>query len=392
MLSKKAQNITPSFTIGISNKVQQLKEKGIDIINLSIGEPDFKTPQKAKEFAIKAIDENKTKYDIVSGIKPLKEAIIEKLKKENKITYTPEEIVVSSGAKHSISNCLIALLNDSEEVLIPKPYWVSYPEMVKLVGAKPVFIETQKDNSFKVTKDEILNSLTDKTKLIILSNPSNPTGIVYDKKELEEIVDVCIEKNIYILADEIYEKICYSGDYTSVASISEKAKDITITVNGLSKSAAMTGWRIGYTASNSEIAKKMSSIQGHLVSHPCTIAQWAGVGALTECEDDMQEMVAIYKQRMQLVTSLLDEINELSYLKPQGAFYIFIDLSALKSKFKNEESLSLAFCNRLLEEGKVAAVPGIAFGLDHYMRISYACSDENIKEGVKRISNFIKSL
>lgn len=392
MLSKKAQNITPSFTIGISNKVQQLKEKGIDIINLSIGEPDFKTPQKAKEFAIKAIDENKTKYDIVSGIKPLKEAIIEKLKKENKITYTPEEIVVSSGAKHSISNCLIALLNDSEEVLIPKPYWVSYPEMVKLVGAKPVFIETQKDNSFKVTKDEILNSLTDKTKLIILSNPSNPTGIVYDKKELEEIVDVCIEKNIYILADEIYEKICYSGDYTSVASISEKAKDITITVNGLSKSAAMTGWRIGYTASNSEIAKKMSSIQGHLVSHPCTIAQWAGVGALKECEDDMQEMVATYKQRMQLVTSLLDEINELSYLKPQGAFYIFIDLSALKSKFKNEESLSLAFCNRLLEEGKVAAVPGIAFGLDHYMRISYACSDENIKEGVKRISNFIKSL
>jgi len=392
MLSQRALNITPSVTIGINSKVSQLREQKIEIINLSVGEPDFPTPEKAKLAAIEAIVHNKTRYDMVSGLKQLKASIVEKLKKENKVSYSPEQIVVSSGAKHAITNALMAVINPGEEVLIPIPYWVSYPETVKLVGGVPVFVDADKSNSFKVTVADIEKHVSEKTRVIIMSNPSNPTGAIYSREELEVIVDYCIEKNIIILADEIYEKINYEGEFTSIASLSEKAKDMTITINGFSKSASMTGWRVGYTASNTAIAKAITSIQGHLVSHPSTIAQWAAYAALDKCEVDMDNMVAVFKKRRDLAASLLDKISEISYVYPQGAFYIYADISSLRDKLPHGESLSMAFCESLLEKERVAVVPGIAFGTDDFIRMCYACSDEEITEGITRIGNFIKAL
>lgn len=392
MLSQRALNITPSVTIGINSKVAKLREQKIEIINLSVGEPDFPTPEKAKFAAIEAIVHNKTRYDMVSGLKQLKASIVEKLKKENKVSYSPEQIVVSSGAKHAITNALMAVINPGEEVLIPIPYWVSYPETVKLVGGIPVFVDADKSNSFKVTVADIEKHISEKTRVIIMSNPSNPTGAIYSKEELEVIVDYCIEKNIIILADEIYEKINYEGEFTSIASLSEKAKDITITINGFSKSASMTGWRVGYTASNTSIAKAITSIQGHLVSHPSTIAQWAAYAALDKCEADMDNMVAVFKKRRDLAASLLDNISEISYVYPQGAFYLYVDISSLRDKLPHGESLSMAFCESLLEKERVAVVPGIAFGTDDFIRMCYACSDEEITEGITRIGNFIKAL
>lgn len=389
MLSDRLSNITPSYTIGISNKVSVLKSQGENIINLSIGEPDFNVPQKAKEFGIKAFEENKTKYDLVPGLKILRESICNKLKKENNVSYDIDEIVVSSGAKHSITNTLLALTNTGDDILIPKPYWVSYPEMVKLVGCNPVLIDTDKTLDFKVTKDDIEKHITPKTKLIFINNPSNPTGAIYSKKELQDIVDICFKNNIYILADEIYEKICYDEDFVSIASISDKAKDITITINGFSKSAAMTGLRLGYSASNKTIAKAISTIQGHLVSHPSTITQYTAYGALEYCLDDINNMVATYKHRRNLITDRLSTIPQLSFIYPKGAFYLFIDISYLRDKIDYKESLSIEFCNKLLDEYKVAAVPGIAFGADDYIRISYACSEDDFLVGIDKIKELI---
>lgn len=392
MLSKKLSNITPSYTIGISTKVNELKSQGIDIINLSIGEPDFFTPDAAKECAVNAIHANKSKYDDAAGLKALRSAIKEKLKKENNIDYDIEEIVVSSGAKHAITNTLIALLDDGDEVIIPKPYWVSYSEMVKLTGGSPVFIKTKKENDFKLTASELEESISSKSKLLFITNPSNPTGAVYSKEELSDIVDVCLKNNIYIISDEIYEKICYADEYTSIASLSKEAKEITVTINGLSKSAAMTGWRIGYSACTRKIAKAIGAIQGHLVSHPSTIAQWSAYGALTLCRDEMAKMVEIYKSRRDRATMLLSKINKLSFINPQGAFYLFIDISKFKDSFNYSDSFSIAFCDKLLEEYKVAVVPGIAFGMDDFIRISYACDISDVEEGIKRLKDFVESI
>ncbi|WP_427338079.1 pyridoxal phosphate-dependent aminotransferase [Caloranaerobacter sp. DY30410] len=389
MLSKRLNNITPSFTIGISSKIKKLREEGLDIINLSIGEPDFFTPDKAKEEAIKAIHNNKTKYDLVSGLNELKKVIQNKLWIENGIYYEVDEIVVSSGAKHSITNSLLALLDEGDEVIIPKPYWVSYPEMVKLVGGKPVFVETDKSNNFKIAVEELKEAVSPKTKAMIISNPSNPVGSIYREKELIPIVEFCLENNIYIISDEIYEKIRYIDDYKSIAAISNEAKDITITINGFSKSASMTGWRVGYSASNREIAKAISTIQGHLVSHPSTISQWAAFGALSYCEEEIKEMVKIYKSRRDRVVSMLNKIKPLSFIYPEGAFYLFIDISQLKQNMDYDGSFSVYFADRLLEESKVAVVPGIAFGMDDYIRISYACSTDVLTEGLNRIAQFI---
>jgi len=392
MLSERAKNITPSVTIGINNKVAQLKEKNIQIINLSVGEPDFATPEKAKYSAIEAVVRNQTRYDMVSGLNRLKQAISDKLKNENNLCYSPDQIVVASGAKHAITNALMAVLNPGDEVLIPKPYWVSYPETVKLVGGIPVFVDTDKANNFKVTVSELEQSASGKTKLIILSNPSNPTGAVYSRDELKEIGDFCVKKGIIILADEIYEKIRYGCEFTSIASLSDEINQMTITVNGFSKSASMTGWRVGYTASSPQIAKAISAIQGHLVSHPSTISQWAALGALEKCGQDMDEMVEVFKGRRNFALSLLDDIDKLGYINPDGAFYVFIDISSLKDHFKDSSSLSMAFCDQLLEKHKVAVVPGIAFGADDFIRMCYACSNEEIAEGISRIKAFIDSL
>jgi len=388
LLSKKLENITPSFTIGISTKVNEMKQNGIPVINLSIGEPDFFTPQPAKDAAEAAIHANKTKYDAAAGLKELRQIICEKLKKENSLTYTPDQIVVTSGAKHAITNLLIAITDPGDEIIIPKPYWVSYPEMVKLTGGIPVFVDTQLSNNFKLSAKELEAAITPQTKALVLTNPSNPTGAVYQKEELQALAEVCVKHQVLIIADEIYEKICYLNEFTSIASLSPEVKDITVIINGLAKSAAMTGWRIGYTASNSELAKAMGSIQGHLVSHPATISQYAACKALTDCNLEMQEMVATYRARRDEIVDILHAIPGLRLVQPDGAFYIFMDLSAIREKLPHTGSFSIEACNRLLEDYQVAFVPGVAFGMDDFIRMSYATDMDSIREGLKRLREF----
>ncbi|UOW68022.1 pyridoxal phosphate-dependent aminotransferase [Paraclostridium bifermentans] len=392
MLSSRLNNITPSYTIGISSKVRDLKTSGKSIIDLSIGEPDLSVPNAAIQHGINSLNENLTNYDLVPGLKILRDELSKKLNSENNCDYTPEEIIVSSGAKNAITNALLAILNPGDDVLVPKPYWVSYPEMIKLVNANPVFVETNKENEFKLTKDILEKSITPKTRMLFLNNPSNPTGAVYSKEELLEIADVCIKNNIYILADEIYERICYKDKFVSIASLSNDIKNITITINGFSKSFAMTGLRIGYSASNKEIAKAISTIQGHLVSHPSLTSQYIAYGALKDCSDSINDMVDIYRSRRNKVVDILNQCNKLNYVTPDGAFYTFIDLSMVKNNLNYTDSFSIEFCNKLLDEYEVAAVPGIAFGMDDYIRISYACSESSFTEGLKRIIKLAESL
>ena len=392
MLSTKLSAISPSVTIGISTKVAELRRQGEEIISLSIGEPDFMTPEGAKEAAIQAVHDNKTKYDAAAGLLELRQAICEKLEVENGVTYAPNEIVVSNGAKHAITNTLIALLDSEDEVLIPKPYWTSYPEMVKLCGGKPVFVETQKSKNFKLTVEDLKALVTDKTKLLFITNPSNPSGAVYTKEELEPVVKFCVENNIFIIADEIYERICYLDHFTCVASLSQEAKDMTIIINGLSKSAAMTGWRLGYTACRPEIAKAIATIQGHLVSHPSTITQWAALEAIKNCQADIEHMVNKYKERRDEAVKLFSDIEGVSLVQPDGAFYLFADMSVIKDKLKFDDSFSIEICNRLLDDYKLAVVPGVAFGLDDYIRLSYAADIKDVREGITRIKHFIETL
>lgn len=392
MLSSRLNNITPSYTIGISSKVRDLKASGKNIIDLSIGEPDLPVPNAAIQHGINSLNENLTNYDLVPGLKILRDELSKKLNLENDCDYAPEEIIVSSGAKNAITNTLLAILNPGDDVLVPKPYWVSYPEMIKLVNANPVFIETNKENEFKLTKDILEKSITPKTRMLFLNNPSNPTGAVYSKEELLEIADVCIKNNIYILADEIYERICYKDKFVSIASLSNDIKNITITINGFSKSFAMTGLRIGYSASNKEIAKAISVIQGHLVSHPSLTSQYIAYGALKDCSDSISDMVDIYRSRRNKVVDILNQCNKLNYVTPDGAFYTFIDFSMVKNNLNYTDSFSIEFCNKLLDEYEVAAVPGIAFGMDDYIRISYACSESSFTEGLKRIIKLAESL
>ena len=392
MLSNRLNNITPSYTIGISTKVRNLKSEGKNIIDLSIGEPDLLVPYKAKQYGVDSLNNDLTNYDLVPGLKVLREQLCNKLKTENNCNYDIDEIVVSSGAKHAITNTLLALVNPGDDILVPKPYWVSYPEMIKLVNANPIFVDTNKENDFKLTKEILEKYITPNTKMLFLTNPSNPTGAVYTKEELLEIATVCLNHNIYILADEIYEKICYTDKFVSVASLSEDIKNITITINGFSKSFAMTGLRIGYSASNKKIAKAISTIQGHLVSHPSLTSQYVAYGALKDCPEYIDEIVSIYKSRRDLVVDILNKSDKLGYVTPDGAFYVFIDLSKVKESLDYKDSFSIEFCNRLLDEYQVAAVPGIAFGMDNYIRISYACSEDNFTKGLERVIKLAESL
>lgn len=389
MLSKRLDVITPSCTIGISSKVKSMKDSGIDVISLSIGEPDFNVPRKAIESGIDSLNKDYTKYDLVPGLAILREEICKKLLEENNCHYSVDEIVLSSGAKNAITNALLVTTDPGDEVLIPKPYWVSYSEMTKLVNAVPIPIETDKKNDFKLTGDLLRKYITDKTKMLLLNNPSNPTGSVYTKEELLDIANICLEKNIYILSDEIYERICYNDQFVSVASLGEDIKDITITVNGFAKSVAMTGLRLGYTASNKEIAKGISSIQGHLISHPSLTSQYIGYGALKYCKEDVDNMVKTYKNRRDLITSRLDTMKYINYVYPNGAFYVFIDLSQVAKKYNYKDSFSIEFCDEFLSKYKVAIVPGKAFGIDEYVRISYACSEQEFLEGLNRLEKFI---
>ncbi|MGN1349585.1 MAG: pyridoxal phosphate-dependent aminotransferase [Anaerovoracaceae bacterium] len=405
MLSKKVRNIVPSGTIAINARVFEMKAEGTEIINLSVGEPDFNTPDAAKAGAKRAMDENLTRYDKVPGLVELRQQIQEKLRRDNHLEYGLDEIVVTNGAKQGVTNTCMTLLDDGDEVLIPSPYYVSYPEIVKLAGGVPVFVETKRENDFKITGAEIDAAATDRTKMIILCNPSNPLGTVHTREELADIAEVCVRRGIYMMSDEVYESICFADEFVSMAEVSPEAKDMTIVVNGLSKSAPMTGWRIGYTASNREIAKGMTALQGHITSHPSTISQWAGVAAMAECRDYTEMMKKAFRERMEAAVAFMKkEIPEVSFIDPMGAFYLFIDISCVEKALRatasadgvmpqsGTDSIALEFTMKLLNEKHVAIAPGTAFGKEGYVRIAYATDKDTLLQGLARIRDLIKEL
>lgn len=391
MISKRALGITPSMTLGISTKVKSLKALGEDVLNLSIGEPDFFTPEKIKEAGIHAIQNNKTKYDAAAGNLEFRKAIAEKFRRDAGLEYDPSQIVVSSGAKYSITNTILAITDVGDSVIVPAPYWVSYTETLKILGVNPKIVDTKFENGFKLTKEELLSVVDETTRAVIVTNPSNPTGSVYTREELMEIASVCLEKNILIIADEIYEKMVYDAKFCSMAELSEEIKDITIVIGGMSKSVSMTGWRIGYSLSNEKIAKASASIQSHLVSHPSTISQAASIVGVLDAEEEIASMVSVYKKRRDIAIGMLEEIAGLKLVKPDGAFYLFVDISFLRN-FIKKESLSLEVADRLLEEKSVAVIPGIAFGNDDFIRLSYATDIDTITEAIKRLGEFVSEI
>lgn len=392
-LSNKAQRISSSLTLAISAKAKKLKEQGIDVINFSAGEPDFTTPTNVQNAAVEAIRKGLIRYTPASGILELKEAISRKLKRDNNLDYMPTQIVISNGAKHSIYNALMAICNPGDEVIIPVPYWVSYPEIVKLADAVPVMVKTKEENNFKYTKEDLESAITNKTKAIILNSPNNPTGAVYSEKELGAIAETAIEHDLIVISDEIYEKLIY-GDakHISIASLNQEIKKRTIVINGVSKAYAMTGWRIGYAASEENIAKIISNIQSHATSNPNSIAQYASIEALAGPQDDVEKMRSEFEKRRDYMVEKINSINNISCKKPDGAFYVMINISKLKGESIKNHKINTSFdlCSALLEVAKVAAIPGAAFGVDDYIRLSYATSMENIIEGLERIENFLK--
>lgn len=404
-LSKIVRNIVPSGTIAINERVFELMEAGETIINLSVGEPDFNTPEPAKEGAIRAMEENRTRYDKVPGLIALRREICRKLKEENGVEYEPSQIVVTNGAKQCITNACLTLLDPGDEVLIPAPYWVSYPEIVKIAGGVPRFLDTRREHDFKLSAEDIEEHATERTRMVVLCNPSNPLGTVHTRKELEAIAEVCLKKNIYILADEVYERICFADEFVSMASVSPEAKDITILINGLSKSIPMTGWRIGYTATTTEIAKAMTALQGHITSHPSTISQWAGLAALQTCGDYTKMMNDAYRERMEAgVKFLRNELPEVPFIEPKGAFYLFLDIACVKDALvstadregcmpvSGTDSWSKEFVMKLLNDKHVAIAPGSAFGKEGFVRIAYATDKENFLEGLSRIRDLVREL
>ncbi|MCM1991652.1 pyridoxal phosphate-dependent aminotransferase [Oceanirhabdus seepicola] len=391
-LSVKNEGIAPSMTLAITAKAKKMIADGENVISFGVGEPDFKTPENIRKAAIEAIESGRTGYTAAAGLPKLKEAICEKLKKDNDLDYTPENIVVSNGAKHSLCNTFQAICNPGDEVIVAVPYWVSYPELVKLADANPVFVETLEENDFKYTKESLLEAINDKTKAILLNSPNNPTGTVYTEEELREIAEIAVENNIYIIADEIYEKLIYDGKHVSIASFGEKIKDLTIVINGMSKGYAMTGWRIGYVAAHKKIAKIMTNIQSHATSNPNTIAQYASIEGLTGSQESINEMVKAFAERRNYMVEKINSINNLSCRKPKGAFYVMINISELFGKEFNGVKIlnSMELAEYLLNTVKVAAIPGAAFGSDNYIRLSYATSLENIKEGLNRIEKAVQ--
>jgi len=395
MLSKKALAISPSPTMAIDSKAKEMQSQGIDVIGFGAGEPDFDTPALIRDEAIKAINEGHTRYTPAAGTLELREAICNKLLADNSLSYKPNQIVVSNGAKHSLNNVLAALLNPGDEVLIPAPFWVSYPEMVRLNDGVPVVVETELANNLKATVKDLQKSLSSKSKALILNSPSNPTGQVYSKEELKAIADFCTSNQIYVIADEIYEKLIYGQEeHVSIASFNEKIKELTIVVNGVSKSYAMTGWRIGYTASSAEIATVMANLQSHTASNPNSIAQKATVAALKGPQDSVEEMHRAFDERRRYIFERINSLPYLKALEPHGAFYIFVSTAAAIGKsYRNSELKSSDdFSALLLENHKVAVVPGTGFGAPDYVRLSFATSMEKIVEGLNRIEAFINEI
>ena len=394
-LSRKAQAIEPSLTLAITAKAKEMKEKGIDVISFSAGEPDFNTPKNIINAAIKAMEDGNTKYTSVNGILQLREAICKKFKDDNGLEYNPSQRVVSTGAKQSLANTFLAILNPGDEVIVSTPYWVSYPELIKLADGKPVFVEGDEKSNYKFTKENLEKAVTAKTKAIVLNTPNNPTGTIYNKEELEVIADFAKKYNIIIISDEMYEKLIYDNEnHISIASLSKDAYERTIVINGLSKSYAMTGWRIGYCAASEKIAKLMMSIQSHVTSNVCSITQYAALEALNGPQDEITKMINEFEKRRNYMINRIESIDNLSIVKPKGAFYIMINIENCLGKEINGKILndSMEFCASLLENEKLAVIPGKAFGLNNYIRVSYATSMEAIKEGLNRIESFIKKL
>lgn len=393
-LSDRLNRLAPSATLAMSQKSGEMKAQGIDVINMSVGEPDFNTPDHIKEAAKKAIDENYSRYSPVPGYMELRKAIVNKLKNENGLEYSVNEILVSNGAKQSVCNTVMALVNDGEEVIIPAPYWVSYPQMVKLAGGTPVIVEAGFEQNFKMTPEQLEAAITPKTKMIILCSPSNPTGSVYSAEELEALAEVVKKHdNLYVLADEIYEHINYIGKHHSIAHV-DGMRERTIIVNGVSKAYAMTGWRIGFIAAPEWIVKGCNKLQGQYTSGPCSVSQKAAEAAYTSSQECVETMRKAFERRRDLIVELASKIPGLEVNKPEGAFYLFPKCSSFFGKSYNGKTInnSTDLAMFLLEVGHVATVGGDAFGDPYCFRMSYATSDDNIREAMKRIKDTLALL
>jgi aspartate aminotransferase len=382
LIADKFSEIAPSLTLAITAQAKKMQAEGQDIASFGAGEPDFDTPQHIKDAAIEALQAGRTKYTAVTGIPELKKAIADKLKAENGIDYAPSQISVNCGAKHSCYNAILACCNPGDEVIIPAPYWTSYPDMVRLVGAEPYFVETKRENQWKITAEEFADSISGATRMLILNSPNNPTGSVYTKAEIEALVEVAASEDIIILSDEIYEKLLYNGKkHVSTASVSEAAKRLTITINGFSKVYSMTGWRLGYTAAPPEIAEVIDTIQSHTTSNPTTFAQYGALAALQGDQSFVNDMVEEYDMRRQYMLSRLQKIRNIEVVEPDGAFYFLVDTTKMGLS-------SMNLSEKLLSRYRVAAVPGLAFGHDHSVRLSYATSLDVIKKGLDRFEEF----
>jgi aspartate aminotransferase len=394
-IAKRAQAIKPSPTLATAAKAKAMKARGIDVVDFGVGEPDFDTPENVKEAGIQAIRSGFTKYTPAGGIDELKEAVIEKFRRDNGLLYEKSQVLISCGAKHSLYNIAEALFDPGDEIIIPSPYWVSYPDQVLLNDATPVIVETTEEEGFKLSASQLENAITGKTKALILNSPSNPTGLAYDKKTLEDIAAVAVKHNIYVISDEIYEKLIYDGfTHTSIAALGAEIKDLTIVVNGVSKSHAMTGWRIGYAAGPKDVITAMANIQSQSTSNPASISQKAAVEALRGPQGFIQVMNVEFDKRRKYMVDRLNRINGVSCLMPVGAFYAFPRVSALFGKEANGKIIrnSSDLAALLLDEAKVALVSGDAFGADAYIRLSYATSMESIEKGLDRIEKTLNTL
>jgi aspartate aminotransferase len=382
LIADKFSQIAPSLTLAITAQAKKMQAEGQDIASFGAGEPDFDTPQHIKDAAIEALQAGRTKYTAVSGIPELRKAIADKLLKDNHIEYSPNQISVNCGAKHSCYNAILACCNPGDEVIIPAPYWTSYPDMVRLVGAEPYIVETKRENQWKITAEEFADSISGATRMLVLNSPGNPTGSVYTKAEIEALVEVAASEDIIILSDEIYEKLLYNGKkHVSTASVSEAAKRLTITINGFSKVYSMTGWRLGYTAAPPEIAEVIDTIQSHTTSNPTTFAQYGALAALQGDQSFVNDMVEEYDMRRQYMLSRLQKIRNIEVVEPDGAFYFLVDTTKMGLS-------SMNLSEKLLSRYRVAAVPGLAFGHDHSVRLSYATSLDVIKKGLDRFEEF----
>jgi aspartate aminotransferase len=384
-LAARVSQVTPSITLAIAAKANAMKAEGIDVCSFSAGEPDFDTPAHIKAAAAKALDEGKTKYGPAAGEPKLREAIAHKLKTDNGLDYKAENVIVTNGGKHSLYNLIVLLIDPGDEVIIPAPYWLSYPEMVTLVGGKSIIVETDASTGYKITPEQLKKAITPQTKLFILNSPSNPTGMVYTPEEIKALAKVIVDADILVVSDEIYEKILYDGaEHISIGSLGKEIFSRTLISNGFAKGYSMTGWRLGYLAGPVEIIKAASTIQGHSTSNVCTFAQYGALTALESSQNCLEEMRQAFAKRRQVMFERLNAIPGLTCPKPDGAFYLFPDISKTGLK-------SLEFCNALLEAHQVAVIPGVAFGADNNIRLSYATDMATLEKGMDRLDKFVRS-